>query len=73
MPVDGGVMAKKVVLAFEGNYHKYMVIKYVGPLDGVTFYVVRDDGKSWGFYDSLERAAHVAKEKAGRGAYESAG
>ena len=62
---------KEVVLEFVGKYHTYQVVRHPGGiLSAPTFYVVRDDGKSWGSYSSPDRAAHAAKEKAGPGVYE---
>lgn len=62
---------KKTVLELIGKYHKYWVVRHPGGVFcSPTFSVIRDDGKSWGSYSSPDRAAQVAKEKAGPGAYE---
>ena len=52
-----------------GKTHTYTVKENSGFFN-TSYYVVRDDGKSWGSYSSRAAAFRAAHEKAGRGAYE---
>lgn len=62
---------KQVIVQFIGKYHTYSVVRHPGGVfSSPTFYVVREDGESWGAYSTPQRAVQVAKEKAGPGAYE---
>jgi hypothetical protein len=63
---------KEHVTTVYGKHHKYEVIKRPGgTFTSSTYFISRDDGKTYGSYSSMAAAVKAAHEKAGPGAYES--
>ena len=60
----------KEVGRVHGKYHTYIVKEDSGVFS-TKYYLVRDDGKSWGSYSSRAAAFRAAHEKAGPNAHES--
>lgn len=55
--------SKTVVETIYGKYHKFEVIKDVGPLGGVKFYICKDGKPFSGSYSSLSSAVEAAKKE----------
>lgn len=63
-------MSAETVGTVHGDHHTYEVRKDSGILSSPKFYVVRDDGKSWGSFSSKADAFRRAHNEAGPNAFE---
>lgn len=53
-----------IVETVYGKYHKYEVVKRIGPFGGVKFYVHRDGNPHRGPYSTLKEAVAAAQADA---------
>lgn len=60
----------EIIGKVHGKHHTYEIKKVSHTFGSSQYYVVRDDGKSFGSYESRAAAFKAAHEKAGPNAYE---
>lgn len=56
-------MSDQVIETIYGKYNKYEILKSVGPLGGIKFYLYRDGKPFKGSYSSLADAVEAAKKE----------
>jgi len=63
---------KTIVATVHGKFHTYKVVERPGGMfSSPSYYIMRNDGKTFGSYSTRADAVRAAHEKAGPGAYES--
>ena len=53
----------EVMETIYGKYHKFTIIKKIGPLGGISFWIRRDGKPYKGSYSSLSAAVEAARDE----------